>query len=99
MSGRQASQPRGVPADASVAIGLSLGERREIDRESIDLLASGTLQKMPTLGVLSLSQHQPEASSCRASRPRSRISTTRCRKPEHKFWWNPIRELGDAADN
>ena len=35
-----------------IAIGLSLGERREIDRESIDLLASGTLQKMPTLGVL-----------------------------------------------
>jgi len=19
--------------------------------------------------------------------------------PEHKAWWNPIRELGDAADN
>jgi hypothetical protein len=41
------------PFPAAIGRPLScLGERREIDRESIDLVASGTLQKMPTLGVL-----------------------------------------------
>ena len=82
-----------------IAIGLGLGERREIDRESIDLLASGTLQKMPTLGVLSLSQHQPEAAPAELQDRAAGFYDALEKIPEHKAWWNPIRELGDAADN
>jgi len=46
-----------------------------------------------------ISQHQPEAAPASFKTAQPDFYDALEKIPEHKAWWNPIRELGDAADN